>query len=65
MCLLVLDVTSGNSLYEDEDEFGDSDAEIVTSGDLVLSATRMLGSSLILLLNVLICSSKTYHIAID
>jgi len=43
-------------LYEDEDEFKDSEADIVSSGVLV-SARRMFASSL---LDVLICSSKIY-----
>lgn len=60
MSLLILDVNGNNSLYEDEEEFGDSEADIVSSVVLVSSRT-MLGCSLILLLNVLICSSKLYH----
>jgi hypothetical protein len=44
-------------LYEDEEEFGDSDADIVSSVVLV-SSRRMFGCSMILLLNVLICSSN-------
>lgn len=61
MSLLVLDIVNGNnSLYEDEEEFGDSDADIVSSVVLV-SSRRMFGCSMILLLNVLLCSSKLYH----
>lgn len=51
---VVLHVTG--CLYEDEDEFKDSEADIVSSGVLV-SARRMFASSL---LDVLICSSKIY-----
>jgi hypothetical protein len=60
--LLVLDIVNGNnSLYEDEEEFGDSDADIVSSVVLV-SSRRMFGCSMILLLNVLICSSNNNRI---
>jgi hypothetical protein len=59
--LVVLEhVTGNNSLYEDEEEFGESEADIVSSVVLV-SSRRMLGWTLMLLLNVLICSSKLYH----
>jgi len=60
--LLVLDIVNGNnSLYEDEEEFGDSDAADIVSSVVLVSSRRMFGCSMILLLNVLICSSKIYH----
>lgn len=53
---VVLHVTG--CLYEDEDEFKDSEADIVSSGVLE-SARRMFASSL---LDVLISSSTIHHI---